>query len=167
MALKIRLARGGSKKRPYYRVVVANADAPRDGRFVERVGSYNPLLGRESAQRQVFDADRIKYWVSQGAQPTDTVARLLHVAGIITDKKFEERNKIGEKNRQEREKAAAEAAKLAAEEAKKAAAEAAKKAKEDAAQEAAAAKEAAAAAATATEEPAPAEEASASEEGQA
>lgn len=157
MALKIRLARGGSKKRPYYRVVVANADAPRDGRFIERVGSYNPLLARDNVQRQIFDAERIKYWVSKGAQPTETVGRLLHVAGIIADDKFEERRKVGEKNRIEREKAAAEAAKKAQE-------EAAKKAKEDALAAEAAAKEAAEAAQA--QEAAPAAE-EAPSEGQA
>ena len=77
MALKIRLARGGSKKRPFYRIVVAEATSPRDGRFVERVGSYNPVLPAGHAERIVLNAERLKYWLSVGAQPTDRVAKFL------------------------------------------------------------------------------------------
>jgi small subunit ribosomal protein S16 len=84
MALKIRLARAGAKKRPFYRIVVAEARAPRDGRFIERIGSYNPLLGREDAQRVVLDADRARHWLSEGAKPTDRVARFLDAAGLLT-----------------------------------------------------------------------------------
>lgn len=82
MALSIRLSRGGSKKRPYYRIVVADARSPRDGKFIEKIGNYNPLLAKDSEQRIVLDADRAKHWLSVGAQPTDRVARFLDVAGV-------------------------------------------------------------------------------------
>jgi small subunit ribosomal protein S16 len=81
MALKIRLARGGSKKRPYYHVVVADARSPRDGRFLEKVGSWNPMLAKDDAKRVEIDADRIKHWLDNGAQPTDRVLRFLNEAG--------------------------------------------------------------------------------------
>ncbi len=81
MSLKIRLARGGSKKRPYYHVVVADARSPRDGRFIEAVGAWNPLLPKDG-ERVKVDADRVKHWLSQGAQPTDRVLRFLDEAGI-------------------------------------------------------------------------------------
>ena len=84
MALKIRLARGGSKKRPYYHVVVADARSPRDGRFLEKLGSWNPMLAKEDAKRVELDADRIKHWLDNGAQPTDRVLRFLAEAGIAT-----------------------------------------------------------------------------------
>ena len=77
MSLKIRLARGGAKKRPYYQIVVANVRSPRDGRFVEKVGSYNPMLPQDSQDRIRLNTDRIQYWLSVGAQPTDRVARFL------------------------------------------------------------------------------------------
>jgi small subunit ribosomal protein S16 len=80
--LKIRLARGGAKKRPYYRIVVAEATAPRDGRFIERVGSWNPMLAKDDAGRIVLDEDRVKHWLSVGAQPTDRVLRFLAEKGI-------------------------------------------------------------------------------------
>lgn len=83
MALKIRLARGGAKKRPFYRIVVAEATAPRDGRFVERVGSYNPILPAGHAERVVLNAERLKYWLSVGAQPTERVERFMGFAGIV------------------------------------------------------------------------------------
>lgn len=83
MALKIRLARGGAKKRPFYRIVVAEEGCPRDGKFVERVGSYNPLLSHESADRIILNTERIKYWLSVGAQPTERVAHFLGNAGLI------------------------------------------------------------------------------------
>lgn len=83
MALKIRLARGGAKKRPYYRVVVAQATAPRDGRFIEKVGTYNPLLPQDHQDRVRLVEDRIKYWLSVGALPTDRVARILGGEKII------------------------------------------------------------------------------------
>jgi small subunit ribosomal protein S16 len=82
MALSIRLSRGGSKKRPYYRIVVADARSPRDGKFIEKIGNYNPLLSKEDEKRVVLDGDRAKHWLSVGAQPTDRVARFLDVAGI-------------------------------------------------------------------------------------
>jgi small subunit ribosomal protein S16 len=82
MALSIRLSRGGSKKRPYYRIVVADARSPRDGKFLEKIGSYNPLLAKDDEKRIVLDAERAKHWLSNGAQPTDRVARFLDVAGV-------------------------------------------------------------------------------------
>jgi small subunit ribosomal protein S16 len=82
MALKIRLARGGTKKRPYYRVVVAEATAPRDGRFIEKLGTYNPLLPRDHADRVTLVEDRVKHWLSVGAQPTDRVLRFLDARGL-------------------------------------------------------------------------------------
>ncbi|MBS0184755.1 MAG: 30S ribosomal protein S16 [Proteobacteria bacterium] len=83
MALKIRLARGGAKQRPFYRIVVAEADAPRDGRFVEKVGTYNPMLDKTNPVRVVLEVERIQHWLSVGAQPTDRVARFLGEAKII------------------------------------------------------------------------------------
>src|SRR4028118_1434903 len=82
MAVAIRLARGGSKKRPYYRVVVTDSRNSRDGRFIEKVGTYNPLLAKDSPERIKLDADRISHWLSVGAQPTDRVARFLDPAGL-------------------------------------------------------------------------------------
>ncbi len=82
MALSIRLSRGGSKKRPYYRIVVADARSPRDGKYLEKIGTYNPLLAKDNEQRIQLDADRAKHWLSVGAQPTDRVARFLDVAGV-------------------------------------------------------------------------------------
>ena len=82
MAVAIRLARGGSKKRPYYRIVVADSRNSRDGRFIEKVGTYNPLLAKDPPERVKLDADRISHWLSVGAQPSDRVARFLDAAGI-------------------------------------------------------------------------------------
>src|SRR5690242_7382724 len=82
MALSIRLSRGGSKKRPCYRIVVADARSPRDGRFIEKIGTYNPLLAKDSDERIKLDGDRAKHWLGVGAQPTDRVARFLDAAGI-------------------------------------------------------------------------------------
>ena len=82
MATSIRLSRGGSKKRPYYKIVVADARAPRDGRFIERIGSYNPLLAKDNPERVKLDTERAAHWVSVGAQPSDRVARFLDVAGV-------------------------------------------------------------------------------------
>ena len=82
MALSIRLSRGGSKKRPYYRIVVADARSPRDGKFIEKIGNYNPLLAKDNEQRIVLDAERAKHWLANGAQPTDRVARFLDQAGV-------------------------------------------------------------------------------------
>jgi small subunit ribosomal protein S16 len=83
MAVRIRLARGGAKKRPFYRIVAADARSPRDGRFLERLGSYNPLLNSEDANRVVLNEERIRYWLGQGAQVSDRVARFLDKAGIL------------------------------------------------------------------------------------
>jgi small subunit ribosomal protein S16 len=82
MALAIRLSRGGAKKRPYYRIVVTDSRSPRDGRFIEKLGTYNPLLAKDSPERVKMDADRIKHWLSVGAQPSDRVLRFLDAAGI-------------------------------------------------------------------------------------
>src|SRR6476659_3723468 len=82
MALAIRLTRGGAKKRPYYRIVVADSRAPRDGRFIEKLGTYNPLLAKDSPERVKLDADRISHWLAVGAQPSDRVLRFLDAAGI-------------------------------------------------------------------------------------
>ncbi|MFF0947079.1 30S ribosomal protein S16 [Rhizobium leguminosarum] len=82
MALKIRLARGGSKKRPYYHVVLADARSPRDGRFLENLGSWNPMLAKDDEKRVQLNAERIKHWIEQGAQPTDRVLRFLDEAGV-------------------------------------------------------------------------------------
>ena len=82
MALKIRLARGGAKKRPFYRIVVAEASAPRDGRYVERVGTYNPMVPKDHDQRLTLKAERITYWLGQGAQPTERVQKMLAGAGL-------------------------------------------------------------------------------------
>ena len=170
MAVAIRLARGGAKKRPYYKIVVADARNARDGKFIERVGSYNPLLPKDSAERVKLDADRIKHWLSVGAQPSDRVLRFLDAAGI---KERPARNnpqkaEPGEKAKEraeERANKAAEAAEAAAAPAEEAPAEApaeevtAEAAVEDAAPEA----EAAPAEEAAAEEAPVAEEAAAEE----
>lgn len=125
MATSIRLSRGGSKKRPYYRIVVADARAPRDGRFIERIGSYNPLLAKDSPERLVLDVERAKHWVSVGAQPTDRVARFLDALGIKERAARNNPNKAvpGKKATDRAEDRAAKAAEAAeAEEAAKAAA---------------------------------------------
>lgn len=82
MAISMRLSRGGSKKRPYYRIVVADARSPRDGKFIEKIGTYNPLLAKDSDERVKLDTDRAKHWLNVGAQPTDRVARFLDAAGV-------------------------------------------------------------------------------------
>lgn len=132
MSVKIRLARGGAKKRPYYRIVVSDSRSPRDGRFIEVVGTHNPLLPKDHEDRVRLKEDRIKHWLSVGAQPTDRVNRFLDAAGLS---KREARNNpkkgLPGKKRLERE----EAARQAAEEAKAAAeAEAAAPAEEAAAE---------------------------------
>ena len=83
MAIKIRLARGGSKKRPFYRIVAADSRMPRDGRFIEKLGTYNPLLAKDSEERVKMDLERVQYWLGQGAQTTDRVARMLEAAGVV------------------------------------------------------------------------------------
>jgi small subunit ribosomal protein S16 len=82
MSMKIRLARGGSKKRPYYSIVATDSRMPRDGRFLEKLGTYNPLLAKDDENRVKMDMDRINHWLGQGAQPTDRVARFLEAAGV-------------------------------------------------------------------------------------
>ncbi len=86
MAIKIRLARGGSKKRPFYRIVAADSRMPRDGRFIERLGTYSPLLPKDSEERVKMNVERIQYWIGQGAQPTDRIARMLEAAGVVPAK---------------------------------------------------------------------------------
>eukprot|EP00919_Chromeraceae_sp_WS-2016_P043539 GHVR01103991.1.p6 GENE.GHVR01103991.1~~GHVR01103991.1.p6 ORF type:complete len:122 (+),score=25.66 GHVR01103991.1:219-584(+) len=83
MTVKIRLARAGAKKRPYYHLVVANADAPRDGKFLEKVGNYNPMLPKDDENRVVLAQDRIKHWISVGAQPTERVSKFLEKAKLV------------------------------------------------------------------------------------
>ena len=83
MSLKIRLARGGAKKRPFYSIVVADSRNPRDGRFIEKIGTYNPLLGANDEKRVQYNDERAKYWLSKGAQPTDRVARFFSVTGLV------------------------------------------------------------------------------------
>ncbi|MES2215180.1 MAG: 30S ribosomal protein S16 [Pseudomonadota bacterium] len=99
MAVKIRLARGGAKKKPYYRVVVANATAPRDGDFLEKVGTYNPLLNKADENRITLKVDRIEYWLSQGAKPTDRVAKFLEAAGVTLPHAIKNKMALQEKSR--------------------------------------------------------------------
>lgn len=115
MALKIRLTRGGSKKRPYYRIVVAEVTAPRDGRFIEKLGSYNPMVERDHPQRLTLDLERIKHWLGVGAQPTDRVAKFLSDNGLIPAPKRRETpiKSAPRKKAQEKLKAAAAAAEAA------------------------------------------------------
>ena len=122
MAVSMRLSRGGSKKRPYYRIVIADARSPRDGSFIEKIGTYNPLLAKDDANRIVLDGERAKHWLSVGAQPTDRVARFLDAAGIKerAARNNPNKGKPGEKateraeERAEKAKAAEEAAAEAA-----------------------------------------------------
>ena len=119
MALKIRLSRGGSKKRPFYRIVVAEASAPRDGRYVERVGHYNPMVAKDNDQRLVVNGDRVKHWLGLGAQPTERVQKLLSAVSLTDPVKLREQPKKSApgKKRAEREAEAAEAAEAATAEA--------------------------------------------------
>jgi small subunit ribosomal protein S16 len=120
MALRLRLTRGGSKKRPYYRIVVAEGTSPRDGRFIERVGTYNPMLPKDHEDRVRLVEDRIKYWLSNGATPTDRVARFLAAADLAPARVYAEQTKqnLPKTKAQERarevEACAAEAAEAAA-----------------------------------------------------
>jgi small subunit ribosomal protein S16 len=122
MALSMRLSRGGSKKRPYYRIVIADARSPRDGKFIEKIGTYNPLLGKEDEKRVILDTERAAHWLKMGAQPTDRVARFLDVTGVKertarnNPKKAEPGDKAKERaeERAEKAKAAEEAAAAAA-----------------------------------------------------
>jgi small subunit ribosomal protein S16 len=125
MSTSIRLSRGGSKKRPYYRIVVADSRSRRDGRFIERIGSYNPLLAKDDEKRVVLDVERAKHWVSVGAQPTDRVARFLDAAGV-KERPARSNPTKGVPGQKAKDRAEDKAAKIAeAEEAAKAAAEAA------------------------------------------
>ena len=137
MSLKIRLSRAGAKKRPYYRIVIADSKSPRDGRYIERVGTYDPLVPKGSTERVKLVEERIKHWLSHGAQPTDRVLRFLDVAGIQKRDARMNPNKgqPGTKRleREEAKKTAAEEKAKAADEAKQAAAEAKKAAAEAAA----------------------------------
>lgn len=113
MSVSIRLSRGGAKKRPYYRIVVANSRSSRDGRFIERIGSYNPLLAKDDANRVIIDVERAKHWVSVGAQPTDRVARFLDALGVKERKPANNPNK-GKPGEKAVERAEERAAKVAA-----------------------------------------------------
>lgn len=113
MAMKIRLARGGSKKRPFYRIVAADSRMPRDGRFIEKLGTYNPLLPKDSEDRVIMDLDAVKAWIAKGAQPTDRVARMLEAAGVL-EKKERANLKKGEPGKKAKERAAEKAEKEAA-----------------------------------------------------
>ncbi len=116
MSVKIRLARGGAKKRPYYYVVAAHTTSPRDGRYIEQIGTFNPMLKKDDENRVKLDLERCKYWLSVGALPTDRVARFLDAAGLLKRKAANNPNKAKpKKKRLEREAAQAEKAKAAAE----------------------------------------------------
>lgn len=112
MAIKIRLARAGSKKRPFYHIVAADSRMPRDGRFLERLGSYNPLLPKDSEERVRIDLERVGHWLAQGAQPTDRISRFLEAAGVVQPKARANPRKAepGEKARKRTEERAARAA---------------------------------------------------------
>jgi small subunit ribosomal protein S16 len=112
MSLKIRLARGGAKKRPFYSIVVADARSPRDGRFIERLGTYNPMLERGHGDRVTLKEERIRHWLGVGAQPTERVTRFLGEAGIIEKPAMRETpiKSAPKAKAQERAKEAAEAA---------------------------------------------------------
>ncbi|NRB01737.1 MAG: 30S ribosomal protein S16 [Rhodobacteraceae bacterium] len=112
MAMKIRLARGGSKKRPFYRIVAADSRMPRDGRFIEKLGTYNPLLPKDSEERVKMNMERVQYWLSQGAQPTDRISRFLEAAGVV-DKKERANLKKGEPGQKAKDRAEEKAAKAA------------------------------------------------------
>ncbi|MFC4349389.1 30S ribosomal protein S16 [Kordiimonas lipolytica] len=148
MALAIRLARGGAKKRPYYRIVVADSRSARDGKFIEKVGTYNPMLAKDDENRVNIDMDRVKEWMGKGAKPSDRVARFLEAAGVLEKKVRNNPNKAkpGQKALDliEEKKAKAEAAAEAAKEAEEAAKAAAEAPAEEAPAEEAAAEEAAA-----------------------
>ena len=136
MAMKIRLARGGSKKRPFYRIVAADSRMPRDGRYIEKLGTYNPLLPKDSEERVKMDIDRVKHWLGEGAAPTDRVSRMLEAAGVL-EKKERNNPKKGTPGKAAQERAESKAAK-AAEAAEAAAAPAEEAPAEEVAEEAAA-----------------------------
>ncbi len=165
MAIAIRLARGGAKKRPYYRIVAADSRRARDGKYLEQLGTYNPMLPKDSEERVKLNEDRVRYWLGVGAKPSDRVHRFLDAAGIL-ERAPKNNPKKGEPGEAAKERAEEKAAKAAeAEEAAKAAAEE-ETAAEEVVTEEAAAEEAPAEVAAAEEAPAeeaPAEEAPAEE----
>ena len=109
MAVKIRLSRGGAKKRPHYSIVAADSRMPRDGRFLEKLGTFNPLLPKDSEERVKMNMERVQHWLGQGAQPTDRVARFLEAAGVIAKKERNNPNK-GTPGKKAQERAEARAA---------------------------------------------------------
>lgn len=112
MSTKIRLSRGGSNKRPHYSIVAADSRKPRDGRFIEKLGTYKPLLPKDSEHRVTMNLERVQYWLSHGAEPTDRVARMLEAAGVLA-KKERANMKKAEPGKKARERAEARAAKAA------------------------------------------------------
>jgi len=124
MSLKIRLSRGGSKKRPFYKIVLADSRSPRDGKFLEKLGTYNPMLPHDHAERLIMKEDRIKHWLAVGAQPTDRVVKFFTQAGYIAARARSEQSKqpVPKAKAQERLKEAAKAAEAAAAKAAEAAA---------------------------------------------
>jgi len=115
MSLKIRLTRGGAKKRPYYRIVVADARSPRDGRFIDKVGTYDPMKPKDDASRITLDNDKITAWLAKGAQPTDRVLRFLDAAGLVKrNARNNPQKAVPGKKAQERSDAKAAAAAAAA-----------------------------------------------------
>lgn len=137
MAIKIRLARGGSKKRPFYRIVAADSRMPRDGRFIEKLGTYDPLLPKDSEDRVKMDLERVQHWLSQGAQPTDRISRMLEAAGVMPKKERANMQKAqpGKKAQERAKEKADKAAALAAAEAEAKAAPAEEAPAEEAAAE--------------------------------
>ncbi|PIE11738.1 MAG: 30S ribosomal protein S16 [Rhodobacterales bacterium] len=113
MAMKIRLARGGSKKRPFYRIVAADSRMPRDGRYIEKLGTYNPLLPKDSEDRVKMDMERVQYWLNEGAQPTDRISRMLEAAGVL-EKKERNNPKKAQPGQKAQDRAAEKAEKAAA-----------------------------------------------------
>ncbi len=113
MAMKLRLARAGSKKRPFYRIVAADSRMPRDGRFIEKLGTYNPLLPKDSEERVKMNMERVQYWLGEGAQPTDRVSRMLEAAGVL-EKKERANLKKGEPGQKAKDRAEEKAEKAAA-----------------------------------------------------
>jgi small subunit ribosomal protein S16 len=111
--MKIRLSRGGSKKRPFYRIVAADSRMPRDGRYIEKLGTYNPLLAKDSEERVKLDMERIQYWLGEGAQPTDRISRMLEAAGA-TPKKDRANLKKGVPGKKAKARAEEKSAKAAA-----------------------------------------------------
>ena len=157
MSVRIRLARGGSKKRPFHKIVVADKRAPRDGRFIEQIGFYNPLVPKENPEHFKIDAEKAKAWIAKGAELTDRMARLMAEAGIIEAKAVKTNEQQPKKSAPKAKAQERLAAAKEAEEAKKQAELEAKAAAEEAAKaEAEAAKAAAEAAAAPAEEAAPA-----------